>query len=71
LQLFFVFPKNLITFKALKTKNKTACATKFKYQSLQQKPQPSGGYKTTVKKKKSGITSRYYIVNTKLKKTAT
>jgi hypothetical protein len=57
LQLFFVFPKNLITFKPLKTKNKTAYVTTFKQQPQQQKPQPSGGYQTPEKKKKSVITS--------------
>jgi hypothetical protein len=42
----FVFQKKLVTFKALKTKNKTAYATIFKQQPLQQKPQPSGGCQT-------------------------
>jgi hypothetical protein len=46
LHLFFVFPKKLVTFKALKTKNKTAYAIVFKQQTQQQIPQPSGGCQT-------------------------
>jgi hypothetical protein len=42
----FVFLEKLVTFKPLKTKNKTAYATTFKQQTQQQKPQPSGGYQT-------------------------
>jgi hypothetical protein len=52
LQLFFVFPKKLVTFKALKTKNKTAYAIVFKQQTQRQKPQPSGGCQTRGKRKK-------------------
>jgi hypothetical protein len=46
LQLFFVFPEKLITFKALKTKNKTAYVTTFNEPTQRQKPQPSGGCQT-------------------------